>query len=44
MLCNQEVAAIMELMEACLKTTYFQADDRFFQQKEGMAMGNCLWW
>lgn len=42
MLYNQEVAAIMELMEACLKTTYFQTDDRFFQQNEGMAMGNCL--
>jgi len=29
----------MELLEVCLKTTYFQADDKFFQQREGMAMG-----
>ena len=39
---NQEVAATVELLEVCLKATYFQADDRFLQQKEGMAMGSCL--
>jgi hypothetical protein len=26
--------AIMELLEACLRTTYFQVD-KFFQQKDG---------
>ena len=34
--------AIMELLEVCLKTTYFQVDNKFFQQKDGMAMGNSL--
>jgi hypothetical protein len=29
----------MKLLEVCLKTTYFQVDDKFFQQKDGMAMG-----
>jgi hypothetical protein len=37
-----EVDAIMELLEVCLKTTYFQADDKFFQQNESMAMGSSL--
>jgi hypothetical protein len=32
----------MELLEVCLKTTYFQVDNKFFQQKDGMAMGNSL--
>jgi hypothetical protein len=32
----------MELLEVCLKTTYFQVDDKFFQQKDGMAMGSSL--
>ena len=39
---NQEVAATMELLEVCLKATYSQADEKFLQQKEGMAMGSCL--
>jgi hypothetical protein len=26
-----QAEAIMELMEVCLKTTYFQVDDKFFQ-------------
>jgi hypothetical protein len=33
-----QVEAIMELQEVCLRTTYFQVDDKFFQQKDGMAM------
>jgi hypothetical protein len=37
-----EVEAIMELLEVCLTTTYFQVDDKFFQQKGGMAMGSAL--
>jgi hypothetical protein len=32
----------MELLDVCLRTTYFQLDDRFYQQKEGMAMGSSL--
>ncbi|XP_023722356.1 uncharacterized protein LOC111872551 [Cryptotermes secundus] len=32
----------MELLEVCLSTTYFQVDDKFFQQKDGMDMGNSL--
>jgi len=32
----------MELLQVCQKTTYFQTDDKFFQQKEGMAMGSCV--
>jgi hypothetical protein len=34
--------AIMELLESCLRTTYFQVDDRFFQQKDGITMGSSL--
>jgi hypothetical protein len=32
----------MELLEVCLRSTYFQVDDKFFQQKDGMAMGSSL--
>jgi hypothetical protein len=32
----------MELSEVCVKTTYFQVEDRFYQQKSGMAMGGYL--
>jgi hypothetical protein len=41
-LSSLEVGAIMELLEVCLKTTYFQVDDKFFQQKDDMSMGNAL--
>jgi hypothetical protein len=37
-----QAEAIMELLEVCLKTTYFQVDDKFFQQKDRMAMGSSL--
>jgi hypothetical protein len=37
-----QVEAIMELLEVCLRTTYFQVDDKFFQQKDGMGMGSSL--
>jgi hypothetical protein len=37
-----QAEAIMELLEVCLKTTYFQLDDKFFQQKDDMAMGSSL--
>jgi hypothetical protein len=37
-----QVEAIIRLLEVCLRTTYFQVDDNFFQQKDGMAMGSSL--
>jgi hypothetical protein len=37
-----EVGAVVELLEVCFKTTYFEVDDKFFQQKDGMARGNAL--
>lgn len=33
---------IMELLEIYLRTIYFQVDGKFFQQKDGMAMGRSL--
>jgi hypothetical protein len=33
--------AIIRMLEVCLRTTYFQVDDNFFHQKDGMAMGSC---
>jgi hypothetical protein len=33
----------MELLDICVKTTYFQFEDKFCQQKEGIAMGNSLY-
>jgi hypothetical protein len=32
----------MELLEVCLRTTYFQVVNKFFQQKDGMAMGKSV--
>jgi hypothetical protein len=32
--------AIMEMVEVCLRTTYFHVDGKVFQQKDGMAMGS----
>jgi hypothetical protein len=32
----------MELLGLCLRTTYFRVDDKFYQQKDGMAMGSAL--
>jgi hypothetical protein len=37
-----QVEAILELLEVCLKTTYFQVDNKFFQRKSGMTMGSSL--
>ncbi|PNF20263.1 hypothetical protein B7P43_G15436 [Cryptotermes secundus] len=37
-----QVEAIMDLLEVCLRTTYFQFEDKFFQHNDGMAMGNSL--
>jgi hypothetical protein len=37
-----QAEAITELLEICLRTVYFQVDEKFFQQKDGMAMGSFL--
>jgi hypothetical protein len=37
-----QVEAIIELLEVSLRTTYFQVDSKFFQQKDGKAMGSSL--
>jgi hypothetical protein len=39
-----QVEEVMELLDICLTITYFQYEDKFYQQSEGMAMGNCLQW
>jgi hypothetical protein len=39
---NLKIEVIMELLEVCMRTTYFQVDDKFYEQKEGMAMGSPL--
>ncbi|KAJ8919391.1 hypothetical protein NQ315_016484 [Exocentrus adspersus] len=31
--------AIMEMLNMCINTTYFQLDDEFYQQEFGVAMG-----
>jgi hypothetical protein len=33
---------VMELLDICLTTRYFQFENKLCQQKEGMAMGNLL--
>jgi hypothetical protein len=41
--CSQlQAEDVMELLGICLTTTYLQFEDKFYQQKEGMAMGNSL--
>jgi hypothetical protein len=35
-----QVKAIVELLEVCLRTTYFRVDDKFFPQKDDMAVGS----
>jgi hypothetical protein len=40
--CSLQVENKMELMETCLETSYFQVEDKFFQQKDGMAMERSL--
>jgi hypothetical protein len=37
-----QVETIIELLEVCSRTTYFQVDNQFFQQKDGMVMGSSL--
>jgi hypothetical protein len=37
-----QIEAIIELLQVCLRTTYFQLEDKFFQHKDDMAMGSSL--
>jgi hypothetical protein len=37
-----QVEDVMELLDICLTTTYFQFQDKFYQQKKGIAMGSSL--
>jgi hypothetical protein len=37
-----QVEDVMELLNICLTTAYFQFEDKFYQQKEGLGMGNSL--
>jgi hypothetical protein len=38
-----QAEAVMELLrEVCLRSIYFQVDEKFLQQKDGMAMGSSL--
>jgi hypothetical protein len=37
-----EIKAIMELLEVYLIITYFQVEDKFFQQRDGIAVGGSL--
>jgi hypothetical protein len=32
----------MEILEVCMRTTYFQVDDKFYEQKERVAMGGSV--
>jgi hypothetical protein len=33
---------MMEQLDICLTTMYFQFEDKFYQQKGGMAIGNSI--
>jgi hypothetical protein len=33
---------VMEISEVCMRTMYFQADNKFYEQKDGMVMGSPL--
>jgi hypothetical protein len=37
-----QVEDIMKVLEVCLRTTYFKVDYKFFQQKDGIAMGSSV--
>jgi hypothetical protein len=37
-----QVEDVLELLDICLKFMDFQFEDKFYQQKEGMAIGNSL--
>jgi hypothetical protein len=37
-----QIEDITELLEVCVRTTYFHVEDRFYQQKSGMATGSSL--
>jgi hypothetical protein len=37
-----QIEEIMELLVVCVRTTYFQVEDRFYQQKNRVEMGSSL--
>jgi hypothetical protein len=37
-----QVEDVMELLDVCLTTIHFLLEDRLYQQKDGMAMGNSI--
>jgi hypothetical protein len=37
---HQQVLDVIELLDICLKTTYFQFEEKFFRHKEDMTMWN----
>jgi hypothetical protein len=39
---NLKTEVIMEILEVCMRTIYFQVDNKFYEQKEGVAMGSPL--
>jgi hypothetical protein len=41
-LAERSVEVITELMEVCLRTTYFQVDDNLFQQNDSIVKGSSL--
>jgi hypothetical protein len=42
--CSPLQVDVMELLYICLTTMYFQFEDKFYEQEQGMAMGNYLQW
>jgi hypothetical protein len=40
--CYLQIEGIIELLEVCVRTTYFQVEDRFYRQKNSMAMRSSL--
>jgi hypothetical protein len=39
-----QVVDVMELLDICLAAKCFQFEDKFYQQNQGMAIGNYLRW
>jgi hypothetical protein len=37
-----QLDGVLELLEVCMKTTYFQLRNKFYQQKDGTAIGSLL--
>jgi hypothetical protein len=37
-----QIEDVIQLLEVCVRATYFQVEDRYYQQKSSMAMGSSL--